>query len=145
MADTYLGFDFGLRRIGVASGQRVTVSASPIDTVRADNGAPDWARLDAIMAEWAPAALVVGIPLLTDGKPQPMTRSARRFAEALRTRYELPVHEADERHSSRAARELIADGRAAGARGRTRKGDLDRIAATLILEHWLQANAHDAD
>ncbi|MDZ7828435.1 MAG: Holliday junction resolvase RuvX [Halofilum sp. (in: g-proteobacteria)] len=145
MPDTYLGFDFGLRRIGVAAGQRITASASPVDTLRADDGEPDWSRLDSIVADWKPSALVVGIPLLTDGKPQPMTRRARRFAEHLRTRYRLPVHEADERLSSRAARELIADGRAAGARGRTRKGDLDRIAATLILEHWLQADAHDAD
>jgi len=145
LADTYLGFDFGLRRIGVAAGQRVTATASPVETVRADNGDPDWTRLDAIVADWAPVGLVVGIPLLTDGRAQPMTRRARRFAAALGARYALPVHEADERLSSRAARELLADGRAAGARGRTRKGDLDRMAATLILEHWLQADAHDAD
>lgn len=145
MAETFLGFDFGLSRIGIACGQRITASASPLTTIGARDGEPDWARLDALVAEWAPAALVVGVPLLTDGRPQPMTRSARRFAGRLRERYQLPVHEADERLSSRAARELIADGRASGARGRTRKGDLDRIAATLILEHWLRADPDDAD
>lgn len=145
MGDTYLGFDFGLRRIGVAAGQRVTASAGPVATIPARGGEPDWQRLDAIIAEWRPAALVVGVPLLTDGSEQPLARRARRFAAALASRYSLPVHEADERLSSRAARELIAGDRAAGTRRRTRKGDVDRMAATLILEHWLQANASNVD
>lgn len=144
-ADTYLGFDFGLRRIGVAAGQRITASAGPVAVIRAQDGEPDWARLDAIIAEWQPAALVVGVPLLSDGSEQLLSRRARHFATTLETRYALPVHEADERLSSRAARELIADGRAAGTRRRTRKGDVDRMAATLILEHWLQAGAPDVD
>ncbi|MDX1610698.1 MAG: Holliday junction resolvase RuvX [Halofilum sp. (in: g-proteobacteria)] len=145
MAETFLGFDFGLRRIGVAAGQRVTASANPVATVPAREGDPDWDQVDALVTEWRPGGLVVGIPLLTDGREQPLGRRARRFAAALRERYGLPVHEADERLSSRAARELIAERRAAGARRRTRKGDVDRIAATLILEHWLQADAPDVD
>lgn len=145
MPATYLGFDFGLRRIGVAAGQLVTASASPVDVVPARDGEPDWQRLDAIVVEWDPTALVVGVPLLTDGREQPLSRRARRFAAALQHRYELPVHEADERLSSRAARDLIAARRSAGARRRTRRGDVDRMAATLILEHWLQAQAPDVD
>lgn len=145
MPATYLGFDFGLRRIGVAAGQLVTASASPVGVVPARDGEPDWQRLDAIVVEWDPTALVVGVPLLTDGREQPLSRRARRFAAALQHRYELPVHEADERLSSRAARDLIAARRSAGARRRTRRGDVDRMAATLILEHWLQAQAPDVD
>lgn len=143
--ETYLGFDFGLRRIGIAAGQRITASAGPVDTIPARDGEPDWPRLDAIIAEWRPAALVVGVPLLTDGGEQPLARRARRFASVLASRYGLAVHEADERLSSRAAREMIADSRAAGTRRRTRKGDVDRMAATLILEGWLQAHTHDVD
>ena len=145
LGDTYLGFDFGLRRIGVAVGQRVTASANPVTVIPARNGEPDWQRLDALVGEWKPAALVVGVPLLTDGREQPLSRRARRFAAALQHRYDLPVHEADERLTSRAAREWIAARRSAGTRRRTRRGDVDRMAATLILERWLQARAHDVD
>lgn len=137
MPHSYLGFDFGLRRIGIATGQSVTASASPVTVADADNGAPDWHTVDAVVREWSPDALVVGVPLLMDGSEQPMTRRARAFARALEARYALPVHEADERLSSAAASGLIADARASGGRRRTRKGDLDRIAATLILERWL--------
>ena len=145
MPATYLGFDFGLRRIGVASGQLVTASANPVTVIPAHDGEPDWQRLDRVVAEWDPSALVVGVPLLVDGSEQPLSRRARRFAAALGRRYDLPVHEAEERLSSRAAREVIAARRAAGARRRTRRGDVDRMAATLILENWLQAQAPDVD
>jgi len=137
VAHTYLGFDFGLRRIGVAAGQAITRSASPVTTVAARNGVPDWTAIDALIADWRPDALVVGVPLLMDGTEQPLTARARRFGRALAARYVLPVHEADERLSSAAAETLISDARASGGRRRTRKGDVDRIAATLILERWL--------
>ena len=143
MAATYLGFDFGLRRIGLATGQSITGSASPLCVVPARNGEPDWHAIDATVREWQPVGLVVGIPVLLDGKDQAVTHAARRFAQRLRPRYELPVHEADERLSSAAAAGLIADARQTGARRRTRKGDVDRIAATLILEHWLNESAPD--
>lgn len=137
MAATYLGFDFGLRRIGVAAGQSVTGSASPVTLVAARDGHPDWAAIDAAVAEWRPDALVVGVPVLLDGTEQAVTHAARRFVRRLRGRYGLPVHEADERLSSAAAAGVLADARQSGGRRRTRKGDVDRIAATLILERWL--------
>jgi putative holliday junction resolvase len=144
-ATRFLGFDFGQARIGVASGQRVTASASPLATIPARAGEPDWARIDRLIADWQPDALVVGIPVHLDGTEQPLTRAARRFAERLRERYGLPVHPAEERLSSRAAREAIADGRRAGAGRRTRKGDVDRMAARLILEQWLATRETDDD
>ena len=140
--DQYLGFDFGLRRIGVAVGQALTGTASPLLTLDAVNGQPDWSRVLALVEEWHPAALVVGIPLHMDGTEQPMTGAARRFARRLRERTRLPVHEADERLSSRLAEEQIRAGRRAGRRGRTRAGEVDRMAAGMILENWMRTR-HD--
>lgn len=145
MARTFLGFDFGLRRIGVAAGQSFTASASPAATVSARDGEPDWQRIDAIVAEWRPEALVVGIPVHLDGTEQPLTARARAFARALAARYGLAVHEAEERLSSYAAEGMIADARRAGGRRRTRRGDVDRIAACLILERWLARRDDHAD
>ncbi len=145
MSVTYLGFDYGDRRIGIAAGQAITGSASPVTTVNADNGDPDWQAIDAAIAEWRPDALVVGVPLLLDGKEQPLTQRARAFARKLAEQYALPVHEADERLSSRAAEGLLADARARGGRRRTRKGDVDRIAACLILERWLTERSNHGD
>lgn len=141
MSATYLGFDFGLRRIGIATGQSITGSASPVAVARATDGRPEWTTIDTAVREWAPDALVVGIPLLMDGREQPVTHRARRFARQLGARYGLPVHEADERLSSAEASQLVADARHSGGRRRTRKGDIDRIAATLILERWLADHA----
>lgn len=140
--DQYLGFDFGLRRIGVAVGQALTGTASPLLTLDAVNGQPDWSRVLALVEEWHPAALVVGIPLHMDGTEQPMTAAARRFARRLREHTRLPVHEADERLSSRLAEEQIRAGRRAGRRGRTRAGEVDRMAAGMILENWMRTR-HD--
>lgn len=137
MTETVLGFDFGLRRIGIATGQTVTGSASPVAVASATDGRPDWNVIDTAVREWAPDALVVGVPLLMDGTEQPVTHRARRFARQLAGRYGLPVHEADERLSSAQASRMLTDARQSGGRRRTRKGDVDRIAATLILEHWL--------
>jgi putative Holliday junction resolvase len=141
MTRTYLGFDFGLRRIGIATGQTVTGSASPVGVASATDGRPDWRVIDAAVREWVPDALVVGVPLLMDGTEQAVTHRARRFARQLAGRYALPVHEADERMSSAQATQLITDARQSGGRRRTRKGDVDRIAATLILERWLADHA----
>jgi len=139
----YVGFDFGRRRIGIAAGQAITQSASPIDTVPANEGTPDWNRLDRAVATWEPEALVVGIPVHMDGTPQPETDVARTFAQALRQRYGLPVYEADERLSSREAHSAIVSRRQQGQRRRTRKGDVDRMAASIILERWLVEHGTD--
>lgn len=134
---TYLGFDFGRRRIGVAAGQRLTASAEAVATVANRPHGPDWPALDRLVAEWRPSGLVVGVPLHLDGSEQPETRAARAFGEQLAARYHLPCHCADERLTSRAASAAIAEARAAGHGRRQRKGDVDRVAARLILEDWL--------
>ena len=128
---TLLGFDYGRKRIGIAVGQCVTRTATALCTVHSVNGTPDWQHIGALLGEWRPQALVVGLPCHADGSDSDMTRAARRFAQQLEARYGLPVHTVDERLSSHTAGELQrreAQGAAAG---------IDAIAARVILQDWL--------
>ena len=127
---TLLGFDYGELRIGVAVGQTLTGTATPLETVAVNNGKPDWARIDALVGEWRPGALVVGDPLNMDGTSQPMTEAAGRFAATLAKRYRLPVYRADERLSSWVAKARLRNTR-----------NLDPVAAQAILETWLSHHA----
>src|SRR5438094_4034089 len=102
-----LGFDFGMKRIGVAVGQTVTESARPLVTLKTDQGQPPWNDLNKLMKAWQPDALVIGIPLNMDGTEQPLTQSARHFAKQLHDRYQIPIYEMDERLSSKDARERL--------------------------------------
>jgi putative Holliday junction resolvase len=130
-----LGFDFGTRRIGVAVGQGLTRSASALVTLSNRNGAPDWEAIGRLIGQWQPAALVVGLPLNLDGSDHEITRLARRFGNRLRGRYNLPVYTMDERLSSAAAEALLAE------QGRYDKADVDKVAAQLILQGWLEQQA----
>ncbi|MFT5393596.1 MAG: putative Holliday junction resolvase [Gammaproteobacteria bacterium] len=125
-----LGFDFGQRHIGVAVGQTITGTASPLTTVRPVSAKPDWQSIGALISQWKPDALVVGDPLNMDGTEQEMTRAARRFANQLRGRFHLPVHSADERLSTREARDRMY------STGPGAKDDHGG-AAQVILETWL--------
>lgn len=127
-----LGFDYGTRRIGVAVGQQLTRSATPLVTLTARDGKPDWETITRLVQEWRPDALVVGAPL-TDDEEHPVARAARRFSVQLKRRYGLPVHTVDERLSSHAAQ------RAAQKRGRRagRQSAIDHLAAQVILQTWL--------
>ena len=82
MTGCVLGFDFGARRIGVASGNRISQSARPLPALIANKGVPDWVRVDTLLSEWQPEALVVGLPLTLDGGEQAITRGARAFANS---------------------------------------------------------------
>jgi len=136
-----LGFDYGRTRIGVAVGQTVTRTASPIATLPATNGQPDWDQVAALIAEWQPSALVVGLPVNMDGTPGTTTEAAQRFARQLEGRYRLPVHWIDERLSSRAAEERLADSPLSKKRRRDKRA-VDAIAAQIILETWLNERGH---
>lgn len=129
-----LGFDFGTKRIGVASGQAVTGTASPLALVPARDGIPEWGRLDALVAEWRPEALVVGLPLNMDDSESELSRLARKFARRLAARFRLPVFMCDERLSSHAARGLLME---VQERRRGRLPALDSTAAVFITEAWL--------
>ena len=136
--ETFLAFDYGERRIGVAVGQSVTGTASPLSTVRVQDGEPDWASIEGIVAAWKPDGLVVGEPLHMDGRTQPMTRRARRFRHDLRSRFGLPVHAADERLTTVEARAELAERGAFRRPGARRARELDHpVAARIILESWL--------
>ncbi|MEJ8567069.1 Holliday junction resolvase RuvX [Elongatibacter sediminis] len=135
---TLLGFDYGMRRIGVAVGQFATRTASPLQTV-AHRDAPDWDALDRLIREWRPNALVVGLPLNDKGEETDLSRAARRFGGALAKRYGLPCRFADERLTSKAAEAQFAEMRARGSARRKHAQRLDAMAAQIILENWLQS------
>lgn len=129
-----LGFDFGLKRIGVAIGQMVTQSARPLTTLSAKNGIPDWQMVTKLIEKWTPDTLVVGIPLNMDGSPQNISQHAQTFIDSLETRYHLPVYSVDERLTTKDAREqLFAQGGYKALQG----GQVDRVAAQLILQTFI--------
>ena len=137
MTGCVLGFDYGALRIGVASGNRISQTARPLPALLSHKGQPDWVRLDALLSEWKPEALVVGLPLTLDGGEQAITRGARAFAAALGERSGLPVQLVDERHTSQEAARRFAAQRAAGTAKRKHANAIDAIAAEVILENWL--------
>lgn len=130
-----LGFDYGRRRIGVAVGQTVTRGASALTALRNLDAGPDWAALEALLAEWRPTALVVGVPYNADGTPHDLTHEVLAFAQALGARAKIPVHTLDERLSSLEAAATLRAQRGMGRR-RARKEDLDAAAAAVILRDW---------
>lgn len=129
-----LGFDFGTYSIGVAVGQRITGTASPLAALRAKEGQPDWDEVSKLIATWQPQLLVVGLPLNMDGSEQPLTDMARKFANRLHGRFGLPVHLQDERLTTVAAKETLF---ARGGYKNLQKDKVDSAAAQLILEDYL--------
>lgn len=135
-AQTYLGFDYGWRRLGIAVGQSLTGDARPVATLRCRQGQPDWPALLQLIEAWQPTALVVGIPCHADGSASKTTQQAVAFVRRLEQRVGLPVHQVDERLSSHEARtRLQAAGRR--LRGAAGKALVDQLAAQIILETWL--------
>ena len=135
-----LSFDFGLRRIGIAVGQTLTRTASPLETV-SHGQKPDWAAIDRLVKEWKPALLLVGLPLGAEGDETDMSKAARRFGDALEQRYSKEVEYMDERLSSRTAEARFAEQRAAGTMRRKDAIQVDAIAAQVICENWLQSRS----
>ena len=140
-ARTVLSFDYGLRRIGVAVGNTLTGTAEALATLDAQDGRPDWNAIDRCIADWRPAALVVGVPYNMVGQDgAALTTAALRFAEDLGGRYGIEVHRVDEILSSREAEDDLRERRRSGAKTRrVRRGDVDREAARLLLLQWLRA------
>ena len=136
-AVTVLGFDVGARRIGVAVGNSISMSASEVGVLDMLEAGPDWPRLDRWMREWRPDSLVVGDPLNPGGMDQTSRKRARRFARDLVARYGLLVEQVDESTSSIEAAQRFAAGRKAGARKRHQAATLDALAAVVIVERWL--------
>ena len=120
---SFLAFDFGMRRTGVATGNTVTRQAQPLQTV-AVSGDARLAAIERLIVQWQPDELVVGVPCHPDGAPHENTARARRFARQLRGRFGLPVHEVDERYTTTEARSRGAQ-------------DLDAASAAIILDQFL--------
>ena len=121
----FLAFDFGLRRVGVASGNDLLFAAQPLKTLAVEGDAR-WAAIGALIAQWQPDALVVGVPFHPDGAAHDNTHRAQRFARQLHGRFKLPVHEVDERYTTT---EALSQG----------APDADAAAAAIILEQFLNA------
>lgn len=137
-----LAFDFGLKRIGIASGDSLTASAAPRPAAGVGAGGPDWVAIEREIRALQPHLLVVGAPYNVDGSANAMSDAAREFAAELERRFRLPVKRVDERYSSLQASAALKDRRASGARRRrVRKEDIDSAAAAVILERWFAGEA----
>jgi len=138
---TCLAFDVGLKRIGVAVGEPLLGTARPLSVIENRCGTPDWAAIDALLDDWQPGLLVVGLPFTATGDEQEMTRQARGFMKRLAKRSGIETVGCDERYTSIEAGRRIARERADGRRPRrATRGDHDRVAAALILERWFEAS-----
>jgi putative Holliday junction resolvase len=137
---TILAFDFGTKRIGVAVGQEITATARALVTLQNSQGKPDWEYISRLVAEWQPALLVVGMPTSMDGQPHPLEQTVKDFGDQLKQRYNLPVEWIDEKLSSIEAEEILAQSDMTRQR-RQDKAEIDKLAAQIILQTWLNRNA----
>ena len=126
MNSIVMSFDFGMKRIGVAVGQKVTQTASGLGVVQAFDGIPKWDYLDKIVLDWQPERFIVGLPINMDGSNSEMSKKAQKFSRRISSRYNIKSEMFDERLTSFEAREH--DG----------KTHIDAIAAKIILESWLR-------
>ncbi|HUE90906.1 Holliday junction resolvase RuvX [Pseudomonas sp.] len=132
-----LGFDYGSKQIGVAVGQVITGQARELCILKAQNGVPDWQKVEALIKEWQPDAIVVGLPLNMDGTKSEMSERAEKFARRLNGRFNLPVHTHDERLTTYEAKgQRLQQGQNSGYRERP----VDALAAALLLQGWLEEN-----
>lgn len=130
-----MGFDFGTKRIGIAVGQAITSTASPLDPVSATDGKPHWDVLDRVIAEWQPESIVVGLPLNMDGSLCEMSYRARKFANRLEQRYQVTTYLMDERLTSHEAKGIHLS---QGGEADFKANSMDGLAAQLILESWFR-------
>lgn len=133
---SYIGIDYGLANIGIAIGQSITKTASALKTIHV-KGKFNWQELDEIIKQWQPAAIIIGKPIDENGEQQLITKQAHNFGKKVHNRYQIPVHEMDERYSSLQAQSEFAQARALGNAKRKHSKNLDAHAAKNILQRWL--------
>ena len=138
LTGTFLAFDFGTRRIGVAVGNTLLRRANPLTTIDEEKNEKRFSGIAALLAEWQPAALVVGLPSNEDGSPHEMTALCRRFANRLKGRFNLPTILVDERYTSLAASAALNE---RGVHGREQKKLIDKYAAQQILQAYFDEPA----
>ncbi len=132
---TVIAFDFGTKSIGVAVGQSLTSSATPLSSLKAQAGIPNWQQVEKLLSEWQPDYLVIGLPLNMDGTAQPLTVRARKFANRLHGRFGLVVQLQDERLSTTEARATLFE---RGGYRALSKSNVDSQSAVIILESWFE-------
>lgn len=137
MNQTFIAFDFGTKKIGVAVGQTITSTASPLAALSTTKGALQWEPIASLIEQWNPAGFVVGIPINMDASYQAITRKAKAFALALKAKFHLPVYEMDERLTTIAAKQQLFE---LGGFKALKDISVDSFAAKLILEAWLREN-----
>ncbi|WP_114196215.1 Holliday junction resolvase RuvX [Edaphovirga cremea] len=135
---TIIAFDFGTKSIGAAIGQEITGTARPLTSFKAQEGSPDWQKVEKILKEWQPDLVVVGLPLNMDGTEQPVTAQARKFANRLHGRFGVQIELHDERLSTVEARSHLFD---RGGFKALDKGSVDAASAVIILESWFDQHA----
>jgi putative holliday junction resolvase len=133
LSGTLLAFDFGTKRIGIAVGNTVSATARPLTTINDEKNDARFTAIAALLAEWQPAALIVGLPCNDDGTPHEMTALCRRFANRLKGRFNLPTLLVDERYTSAAASSVLDE---EGIHGRKQKSLIDQYAAQQILQAY---------
>jgi len=131
---TFLGFDHGMKNIGVAVGQELTSTANGLTVIKAKDGSPNWDELGTLIEQWRPQLLIVGLPLNMDGSEQKMTAAARKFGNRLNGRFQIPVEWQDERLTTHEALEQLGVQSKLHAK---KRDDVDRISAQIILQSWL--------
>lgn len=131
---TILGFDYGLKNIGVAVGQELTSTANPLTVIKARDGIPNWDEVQTLLDQWKPQLLIVGLPFNMDGSEQRMTAASRKFGNRLNGRFQIPVEWQDERLSTYEALEQLGIHSKLQA---NKRDDVDRISAQIILQSWL--------
>lgn len=138
MNGTFLGLDFGTKRLGVAVGQSITKTARPLTTLMMQNG-PPLRELKALIDEWEPKGLVIGLALQMDGSHSKTSRLAQKFGQRLSAEFAIPVFYIEERLTSVAAQERIKDTSSTSPYSR----DVDAVAAVIILESWLNSDSKE--
>ena len=134
---TILAFDYGLKQMGVATGQTLTGSARGLCILKAHDGIPNWDEVSKLLNEWTPDLVLVGLPLNMDASESELSRLARKFARRLQGRFNANVLMVDERLTSQDAKALIREENNESKKGRTDLTKIDHLAAALILQSWL--------
>ena len=139
---TVVAFDFGLKRTGVAVGNTLTGSASPECTLISKDEKPDWDGITKLFELWKPSQFVVGMPVELDGTENPLKKRIDRFCNQLNGRYNVSVAQENEQFSSIEAAERLKELRRSGRKKKVSKEEVDKIAATIILENWMQKQGY---
>ncbi len=136
-----IAFDFGLKRTGVAVGNTVTGSATPECTFGSKDEQPDWDGITKLFKEWHPSQIVVGMPIELDGSENPLKKRVDRFCNQIQGRYNIAVDQENEQFTSIEAAQRLKQLRQSGRKQKVSKDEVDKIAAAIILENWMQRNA----